>query len=130
MFADTNLFLKLTRIVVKRKALNGSSLEMPEIRPWAICDDGFIISIQASYGHYCSPRVNGDDFYRTVELGYPSEFEELILEYAEDPDCPTGSVYANVPVDVVNEVLKKHGGIVDIKDKSLYGAWGFIDATY
>ena len=46
----------------------------------------------------------------SVEIGFPSEKEELLMEYAEDQDRPTRTVYANVPHQVVHEVIMKHGG--------------------
>ncbi len=47
---NTNLFLKLTR--------SRDQAGYSRIRPGVKCEDGFEVSIQASYGHYCSPRVN------------------------------------------------------------------------
>jgi len=77
------------------------------------CKDGFSISVQASQGHYCSPRVNnpGASGYDTFELGYPSQKEQLICSYAENPSDPTDTVYAQVPTDVLVELLDAHGGI-------------------
>jgi len=72
-----------------------------------ICADGFTMSVQAFAGGYCTPRINGADKYEEVEVGYPSQREELLMEYAEEPDKPTQTVY------VVTNVLAKHGGIVD-----------------
>lgn len=31
-----------------------------------------------------------------------------------NPDDPINSVYAYVPVEIVNKMLEKHGGIIDI----------------
>ena len=79
------------------------------------CNDGFSISIQASDHHYCKPRLafKPDLFvmYEEVELGFPSAADDIIEEYAEDPDAPTGTVYPCVPVDVVVKLIEKHGGI-------------------
>ena len=33
------------------------------------------------------------------------------MDYCEDETKPTGTVYGYVPCAVVNEVIKKHGGI-------------------
>lgn len=77
------------------------------------CADGYRVSIQASHTHYCSPRVDYPlDGYTTVELGFPSEADDLIQPYAEEPDDPCGSVYGFVPSSVVLELLTKHGGMV------------------
>ena len=89
------------------------------IHPLVVCADGFSMSVQANGGAYCSPRVEGAERYETVEIGFPSESEDLILRYMEggysedgaEPD-PTQSVYPYVPSSVVNLVLAKHGGMV------------------
>lgn len=52
--------------------------------------------------------------YKALELGFPSEADELILEYGEfykDNHCPTDTVYAFVPVDVIAQLIQKHGGL-------------------
>ncbi len=81
-----------------------------EIRPRVFCADGFNLSIQASDGHYSSPRAIVD-YYSKVELGYPSSAEESIMEYAEDSDIPLKTVYGYVPVHIVDKILIAHGGI-------------------
>ena len=89
------------------------------LHPMVVCADGFTMSVQANGGAYCSPRVEGAERYETVEIGFPSESEDLILRYMEggysedgaEPD-PTQSVYPYVPSSVVNLVLAKHGGMV------------------
>ena len=78
-----------------------------------VCADGFTMSVQAFDGGYCEPRMNGAEKYTSVEVGYPSEREELLMQWAEEPDKPTQTVYGYVPVEVVTNVLAKHGGIVD-----------------
>jgi hypothetical protein len=75
-----------------------------------VCADGFQVSVQASSTHYCEPRDNFGP-YTEVELGYPSEPVEAWLEYAEDPDRPTTTVYGYVPIEWVVQVLDQHGGI-------------------
>ena len=74
------------------------------------CADGFQVSVQASEFHYCTPRDN-EGPYSTFELGFPSAAEDLIAEYAEDASDLTGTVYSQVPLDVVVAVLVKHGGV-------------------
>ena len=81
------------------------------------CQDGFTISVQASSGHYCSPRCylkNGN--YAQWEAGYPSEAEELLAPYAES-EVLTDTVYGYVPTEVINAVLSKHGGVVGPQSK-------------
>lgn len=72
---------------------------------------GFNVSIQASSTAYSTPREDTGP-YTHVELGYPSEDDELIHEYAEDPDNPCRTVYGWVPAGLVTALLVKHGGIV------------------
>lgn len=84
------------------------------VRPRAYCKDGFSISIQASEFHYCSPRVMDDGPYTKVELGYPNEPELILSDYRENLDDDyTSTVYPYVPVEIVDEIIKKHGGIED-----------------
>lgn len=83
-------------------------------RPMAVCADGFSLSIQASKMHYCSPRVNlASCEYTKVELGCLSDTEEELLPYAENESRPKFTVYGYVPVETVDAVLAKHGGIVN-----------------
>lgn len=84
------------------------------VRPSVICNDGFTVSIQGGDDfHYCTPRKRVNE-YETVELGYPSESDPLIMEYAEDPSIPTHTVYGFVPLDVAEKLIAKHGGISHI----------------
>ncbi len=94
-----------------------------------VCDDGFTMSIQASAHHYCEPRQNffevekesGSNQFETVidyniythfEIGFPSEEEPLLIEYAEDISNLTGTVYGHVPKQLIEQVIEKHGGAV------------------
>jgi len=70
------------------------------------------MSVQANEGAYCSPRVDDAERYTAVEVGYPSECESLLLEWAEDKNRPTDTVYGWVPSEKVALVCVKHGGIV------------------
>ena len=75
------------------------------------CTDGFRMSVQASEGNYSSPRDN-EGPYSSVEVGYPSSFESLLIPYAEDSSNPTSTVYGWVPSAIVLEVIEHHGGWV------------------
>jgi hypothetical protein len=77
------------------------------------CRDGFTMSVQASAYHYCSPRITGLAIYNDYEIGYPSEAEPLLMPYAEDADHPTDTVYGYVPVQVLVDVIAKHGGVAN-----------------
>lgn len=75
----------------------------------AVCNDGFYVSIQASAYHHCMPRNHNEWPYESFELGYPSELDPLIEDYAEAPGT-ADTVFNYVPVDVVVELINKHGG--------------------
>ena len=85
--------------------------------PLVVCKDGFVMSVQCGQSLYSSPRDVAKR-YREVEIGYPSMPEPLIAELAADwevagDDDPRlcNTVYGFVPVKLVDQVLKKHGGI-------------------
>jgi hypothetical protein len=75
------------------------------------CNDGFAMSVQASAYHHCTPEETGKYNYSAFEVGYPSEFEPLFMEWAEELNEPTNTVYNWVPAEVIDEVIEKHGGI-------------------
>ena len=89
-----------------------TSTRLPKI----VCSDGFKMSVQVGFSLYSTPKKVAKR-YSAVEIGFPSEHEPLIEEYAEcytseelDIDF-TNTVYGYVPVKLVDKVLKKHGGI-------------------
>ena len=82
-----------------------------ENRPRIQCNDGFSVSVQGGTKyHYCSPRSHCN-VYNEVELGYPSEPDNLIAKYAEDNTDLTDTVYGYVPIAIVEELIQKHDGI-------------------
>lgn len=98
---------------IKDKEYNISDIVQMKTRIY--CIDDLNLSVQASWGHYCDPRIDAADFYTSVEIGYPSiEIPEL-MEYAEDPEDPTETVYGYVPVSLVNKIIKDYGGIDPLK---------------
>ena len=78
-----------------------------------ICADGFTMSVQAHAGAYCSPRVSNAKSYDEVEVGFPSVTEPLLMQWCEDKNEPTCTVYGYVPAQVVINVIAKHGGMVE-----------------
>ena len=61
----------------------------------------------------CRPSKDlQDGDYSKVELGNLSETVEEFLPYAENEARPLFTVYGYVPVETVDAVLAKHGGIV------------------
>lgn len=85
-----NEYLNRTRKVL---TLSDGTSTIDDVRPHVKCKDGFIVSVQASGFHYCTPRVDGAVEYETVELGFPNMADDLIMSYAEDPEKPTDTVY-------------------------------------
>lgn len=77
-----------------------------------VCADGFKMSVQASEYNYCDPRISRAERYFSVEVGFPSEREALLMEWAEDSDRPTETVYGYVPSERVGLVIAKHGGMI------------------
>ena len=71
--------------------------------PLVKCKDGFEMSVQESPNHYSG--------YGSVEVGFPSSKESLLMPFAQQPKTPTKTVYGHVPVEVIDEVILKHGGI-------------------
>lgn len=96
---------------IKINRYYNGTFEVQANRPRLYCNDGYSISVQASEFHYCSPRLNGLQDYKSVELGYPSAEDELINEYAENALDYTDTVYGYVPIEVVEKLIEKHGGI-------------------
>lgn len=77
------------------------------------CKDGYSVSVQGGDEfHYCDPRIHENSYFE-VELGYPSCADEEILQYAENTDDPTATVYSYVPIEVVEKLIEKHGGIIE-----------------
>ena len=77
-----------------------------------VCADGFEMSVQAHEGAYCTPRATNAHTYTLVEVGFPNRRETLLIKYAEDPDALTETVYGWVPVQLVTDIIAKHGGMV------------------
>ena len=80
------------------------------------CSDGFMMSVQASSTHYCTPRLNAGP-YTHVEVGFPNMIEPLLLPFADVDDnygMFTGipELYVNVPAETVQEVIREHGGMI------------------
>ena len=76
----------------------------PEVTKRIMCKDGFSISVQANTYSYCTPRENKAWPY--------SEVDELIEDLAEEIGT-TETVYLCVPIEIVNQLIEKHGGIIN-----------------
>lgn len=93
-----------------RKVVNAHYAQIARVK----CADGYSVSIQASSGHYCSPRLTLSSVsdYESFELGFPTVGDSELIEYAENTEDLTDTVYGYVPREVIESVISKHGGIV------------------
>lgn len=78
--------------------------------PRLTCKNGLTLSVQASQTHYCQPRNDGGPWTH-VEVGFPSQKCDKLLQYAEEEKNPTDTVYAYVPIEVVAQVIDDAGGL-------------------
>lgn len=86
--------------------------EIPEVTKRIVCNDGFSISVQANTFSYCIPHDNKAWPYSKVELGFPSAIDDLIEDFSDEPGT-TETVYPYVPIEIVNQLIEKHGGIAN-----------------
>ncbi len=112
---DIDKFWKIIALMAKR-----NQMEDGFFAPRIVCKDGFSVSVQAGMTMHSNPRENGHEAYKEYELGWPSKHEKLLDEYSdgwweEGPEDWTKMAYAYVPKKVVNRIIRKHGGIVDVK---------------
>lgn len=84
------------------------SIMAPPI-PRIECMDGLTMSIQAGEGIYSTPRTFIGPF-SAMEIGFPSEKIDEFMEWAEDPENPTDTVYSYVPVEIILKVINSRGG--------------------
>ena len=92
--------------------MRGANQMRLKLNQKVVCADGFTMSVQANEGAYCDPRRDNAAAYTEVEVGFPNMVEPLLIEWAENPQKPTDTVYAWVPSDRVSLVIAKHGGMV------------------
>lgn len=81
-----------------------------DVAPRIVCESGFSLSVQAGESPYSEPRVIGADYYSEVEVGFPSSGVADLMPYAEEPERPTRTVYGWVPIQVVVDLINRHGG--------------------
>lgn len=91
--------------LLRRRAENPNNMIVPRIR----CTDGLVLSVQASWAHYSTPR-NDTGPWTHVEVGFPSDTVPELIEYADDQSEHPHTVYSFVPVTLVNEIIEAHGG--------------------
>ena len=74
-----------------------------------VCADGFKLSVQASMGHYSSPRF-------TLPYTRYTHFEvQAAYDYDLDfyRECSKSSIHSQVPREVITRCIDAHGGIAD-----------------
>ena len=118
-------FLKLTTEELKKirsKPWHGEEFSRPHIK----CADGYLISVQASEYNYCDPKALVEEYQEVeaFEIDDTKEREEAFLPYLEWDD--PNAVYCYVPVEVVQEVIDKHGGISELIITPHQKEWGTV----
>jgi hypothetical protein len=106
--------MKINEFLNKHKSITeypNTNYTTRELVPTIECSDGFSMSVQVGHCHYCTPRTNNEIFYSCVEVGFPSAMEPDLMPFADDERYPTKTVYGYVPVEIVNAIIDKHGGI-------------------
>lgn len=111
---NTNEFLEASYDICIEKHPMISEEDSAILRPMIICEDGYQVSLQASTFHYCEPRKTFKGPYEYVELGFPNQHDALLDEYAEESDT-LDTVFGYVPVEVVDQLIEKHGGIIGVR---------------
>jgi len=75
-----------------------------------VCVDGFGMSVQGSYANYSTPKEYTNE-YESMEVGFPTE---------DQPELDTfESVTGYVPIEDLQKIIDRHGGIDIIKSKLL-----------
>lgn len=90
-----------------------AGVPLKDSTPHVICKDGFQMSVQAGRGCCSTPTDDEADYYSSVEVSSLSDDEPLLDQFRNDEQCEGCylSDYHYVPVEVINEVLEKHGGV-------------------
>lgn len=117
---DIDKFWKIVALTAKRNRLDKDFGDV--YAPRIVCKDGFSVSVQAGMAMHSQPRENGLESYEEYELGWPSKRDKMLDKYADgwyedSPEDWTRMTYAYVPKKVVNKLIRKHGGIVDVREK-------------
>ena len=88
--------------------------------PWIICKDGFRMSVQVGRGMNSIPKhIISDEEWENgkrnvcVECGVLNAEEEALKPYAEDPENLLETIYAYVPANLVDVIIKIHGGMMN-----------------
>ncbi|WP_322507552.1 hypothetical protein [Anaerolinea sp.] len=100
---------------ISRFILSNRDPRRGAVRKDIVCKDGFSFSCQASEAHYCCPRTDspGEEGYSHVEIGFPSKKEPLLESYSSS--FAGDNVFPLVPVEVVEQIIEKHGGSTNLE---------------
>ena len=99
-------------LTARRALLDAIPQEMgqggPVVSGWPtlVCRDGFSMSVQAGRAKFSVPDVDGAFHYSHVEIAHTTHCDELDA-YGDEFE----GIYHFVPVDVVEKLLEKHGGL-------------------
>lgn len=77
---------------------------LPRVRPMLQLTDDLALSIQASEFHYCIPRDNKGPWVR-VEVAVSGGVPKILKPFYD------GSICGYVPVERINYLIHKHGGV-------------------
>lgn len=72
-------------------------------------NDGLSLSVQASDGHMCYPReaIKDKSEYKEVEVYSHGVYVNELIHFCSE----TEFTYGYVPVELMEELVEKHGGI-------------------
>ena len=99
---------------------------MLRVRPHLVLGNGTILSVQASIGHYCSPRSN-EGSWTHVEAWVIKDNQtnrSALVEYENDYGDPLGYV----PLETIEQFIRDNGGYAGTCDWTLEGERFFICA--
>lgn len=110
-----NIWMKKTRkeIIYTGKIIN--DLKFGETRDHLKCKSGLTMSLQGGSCLYSEPKDYMAEKFSQVEMGFPSRFLPELIEYADVYEPKTiedySTVYAYVPVEILNKIIHRNGGI-------------------
>ncbi len=113
---DLKKFFKETKDPISIKTITSNYWEFFGNRPPIKCDDGWVVSIQASNRH-CSIPANNDGPYTAVEASYPSSYPPLWENFND------GAVYPFLPIKLAERVINHHNRLMP-----MWGILGLIGA--
>ena len=86
--------------------------------PRLLLANGVHLSIQAREYLYCTPRERLPySQYTEFEVGFPSEEIEALMPYCDDCENPTETVYAYVPLEVLDAYIASVGGVTGYAER-------------